>query len=176
MMPKCQIMTRSQLKKIDSEQLVQSFLQLQDEILEKQTELLQQNNMINKRLGDLAKKFQDLLNENNFIKSRLAVAEKTSCLLKSNTKKLNKQLINIECHQYKLEQYSRQEHIKIQGIPQKVTIKNMEETVIKIFKKLEISINKCMIVAYHRLGKTTKTIVKFADRKDAELVLKSKKS
>ena len=30
--------------------------------------------MINKRIGDLSKKFQDLLNENNIIKSRLAVA------------------------------------------------------------------------------------------------------
>ena len=29
--------------------------------------------MINKRIGDLSKKFQDLLNENNIIKSRLAV-------------------------------------------------------------------------------------------------------
>ena len=32
-----------------------------------------------------------------------------------------------------------------------------------------------MIIACHRLGKTTETIVKFANRKDAELILKSKK-
>ena len=32
-----------------------------------------------------------------------------------------------------------------------------------------------MIIACHRLGKTTEMIVKFANRKDAELVLKSKK-
>ena len=81
--------TKSQLEKMDSEQFVQSFLLLQDEILRKQTELLQKNNVINKRLGDLSKKFQDLLNEDNIIKGRLAVAENTSSLLKSNTKKLN---------------------------------------------------------------------------------------
>ena len=45
----------------------------------------------------------------------------------------------------------------------------------KIFKKIERSISKCMIFACHRLGKTMKTIVDFANRKDAELVLKSKK-
>ena len=56
MATKRQIM-RSQLEKMDSEQLVQSFLLLQDEILRNQTELLQQNNAINKRLGDLSKIF-----------------------------------------------------------------------------------------------------------------------
>ena len=45
--------------------------------------------------------------------------------------------INVEhCH-YKLEQYSRQECVKIEGIPQDVTTKNLEDTVIKIFEKLE---------------------------------------
>ena len=71
MAAKRQIMTRNQLEKMDSEQLVQSFLLLQDEILGNQTELLQQSNTINKRPGDLPKKFQDLLNENKVIKSRL---------------------------------------------------------------------------------------------------------
>ena len=41
MAAKCQIITRSQLEKMDSEQHVESFLTLQDEILGKQTELLQ---------------------------------------------------------------------------------------------------------------------------------------
>ena len=57
MAAKCQIMTRSQLEKMDSEQFVQSFLPLQDEILGNQTELLQQNNIVNEILGDLSKKF-----------------------------------------------------------------------------------------------------------------------
>ena len=175
MAAKCQIMTRSQLEKIDNEQLVQSFLLLQDEILGKQMELQQQNNMINERLVDLSKKFQDLLNENNIIKSRLAVVENTSTLLKLDTKKSNEQLINREHHQYKLEQCSRWEYIEIQGIPQNVA-KNLEDPVIKIFEKIGISINKHMIIACHRLGKTTKTIVKFSNRKDAEHVKKSKKN
>ena len=84
-------------------------------------------------------------------------------------------LINVEhCH-YKLEQYFRQECIKIDGIPQDVTTKNLEDTVIKIFEKTGISINNRMIVACHRLGKTTKTIVEFANIKDVELIFKSKK-
>ena len=167
-------MPGSQFKKMNSEQLVQSFPLLQDEILGKQTEQLQQNNIINERLGDLSKKFQDLLHENNIIKSRLYVVENTSSLLKSNTKKI-KGTVNIEHCQYKLEQFSRQEYIEIQGIPQNVAKKNLEDTVIKMFEKIGISINKHMIVAFHRLGKTIKTIIKFADREDAELILKSKK-
>ena len=169
---KRQIMTRSQLEKMDSEQLVQSFLLMQDDILGNQSELLQQNNIVNERLEDLSKKFQDLLNENN-IKSILAVAENTSGLLKSNTKKLKKHLIYVLRSQCKSEQYSRRECIENQGILQNVSIKSLEDTTIKIFENIGISINKLMIVACHRLGKTTKTTVKFANRK--ELVLKSKK-
>ena len=82
-------MTSSQLEIMDSKQLEQSFLMLQDEILGNQTELLQQNNTINERLGDLSKKFQELLKENNLIKSRLALAENTSSLLKLNTTTFN---------------------------------------------------------------------------------------
>ena len=52
---KCQIMTIIQSEKMDGDQLVQSLLLLQDEILGKQTELLQQKNMINNRLCDLSK-------------------------------------------------------------------------------------------------------------------------
>lgn len=88
MAAKCQIITRSQLEKMDSEQHVESFLTLQDEILGKQTELLQQS-------------------ENTVIKRRLAIVENKSCLLKSNTKKLNEQLSNVDCCQFKPEQYSR---------------------------------------------------------------------
>ena len=84
MAAKRQIMTRSQLEKMNSEQLVQSFLMLQDKILGNQTELLQQNNTIDESLKDLSKKNQDLLNENDVIKSRLAVAENTFSILKSN--------------------------------------------------------------------------------------------
>ena len=49
----------------------------------------------------------------------------------------------------------------------------MEDTAIKVFEKIGISVNKCMIVACHRLGKTTKTIIKFAHRKNGGLALNS---
>ena len=58
MATKREIITRSQLVKMDSEQLVQSFLLPQDEILGNQTELLQQNSTINETLGDLSRNFK----------------------------------------------------------------------------------------------------------------------
>ena len=58
MATKRQVKTRSQLEKMDSEQLVQSFLMLQDEILGNQTELLQQNNIISERFGIYQKSFK----------------------------------------------------------------------------------------------------------------------
>ena len=65
--------------------------------------------------------------------------------------------------------------MEVQGIPRNVTINNLEDTVIKIFQIIGISINKCMIIACHRLGETMKAVAEFANRKDVELVLKSKK-
>ena len=50
MAAKRQIMTRTQLEKMDSEKLVQNILFLQDKILRKQTDLLQQKNRTNERL------------------------------------------------------------------------------------------------------------------------------
>ena len=58
MVAKHLIMTRSQLEKMDSEQPVQIFLLLQDEILENQAELLKQNNAINERVGIYQKNFK----------------------------------------------------------------------------------------------------------------------
>ena len=58
MAAKRQVKTRSQLEKMDSEQLVQSFLMLQDEILGNQTEMLQQNNIISERFGIYQKRFK----------------------------------------------------------------------------------------------------------------------
>ena len=58
MAAKRQVKTRSQLEKMDSEQLVQSFLMLQDEILGNQTEMLQQNNIISERFGIYQKSFK----------------------------------------------------------------------------------------------------------------------
>ena len=43
---------------MDSEQPVQIFLLLQDEILENQAELLKQNNTINERVGIYQKNFK----------------------------------------------------------------------------------------------------------------------
>ena len=57
---KHQIMKRSQLEKMNSDQLVQSYLLMEYEFLGKETEMLQQNNMINERPGDYQKSFKIL--------------------------------------------------------------------------------------------------------------------
>ena len=82
------------------------------------------------------KKIQRLLNENTIIKIRLAIVKNTSHFLKSNTKNLNEQLINIECCHYKLEQYSRWQCTEIQVIPQNLKIKTLEDMVIKIIQQV----------------------------------------
>lgn len=117
----------------------------------------------------LIKKFQDFRNE-KILKVDQPQRKKHLSLLNSNTKKINEQLINIEGCPYKLEQYSRRAYIEIQGIPQTNNNNDNEfgRYCDKDIQKTGIVINKHMINVCHRLGKTTKAILKFANREDAE--------
>ena len=74
-----------------------------------------------------------------------------------------------------IREYSLPECIEILDIPPNVAIKGLEDTVTKIFEKLGMSTNKLMIVAFQRIGKTTKTNVEFTNRKDPELFLEIRK-
>ena len=64
------------------------------------------------------------------------------------------------------DQYSRRNNIVIQGIPQSVKSKDLEDKVINVLD----------IEACHRLGDSRKTIVRFVNRKHSFEALKNKKS
>jgi len=85
---------------------------------------------------------------------------------------LTKRIINLEKQVWKNAQYSRRQCVEIVGLPEDST----EATVCKLFQKVGAKIDSKKLEACHPLPSDDKNklIVKFASRKDAELVLKNK--
>ena len=61
---------------------------------------------------------------------------------------------------HRLERYSRHEYIEVAGIPSSTTNDLLEEHVLLIFEKLDVTLEAMDIVASRRLGKTNRVIVK----------------
>ena len=63
------------------------------------------------------------------------------------------------------DQYSRRNNIVIQGIPQSVKYKDVEDKVINVLDKVNVKVTKNAIESCHRLGDSRKTIVMSVNRK-----------
>ena len=74
----------------------------------------------------------------------------------------------------RLEQYSCRECIKIAGVPNSIINGLLEEHVILIFETLGVVMVPMDIVACHRLGETSRVIVKLLNKTDTQNDLKEK--
>ena len=72
-----------------------------------------------------------------------------------------------------LDQYGRRENIEISGIPK--TTANLEEKVISLLSKIDVKVTKSDIVACHPLKRDGQVIVRFVNRKNADLALRNRK-
>ena len=157
-----------------NEQLIDFDMKLQDNLMSKQTELINDNKEFREKLNAIEAKFDDLKKENKTLQSKVMIAEKTSATLSMNHKKLNDKIIEMERNMHRLEQYSRRECIEIVGIPNSITNDLLEEHAIVIFEKLGVVIEAVDIVVCHRLRETGRVIVKLLNRKYAQNVLEEK--
>ena len=73
-----------------NEQLIDFAMKLQDNLISKQAELINDNKEFREELNLIKAKFDDLKKENETLQSKVMVAEKTSTTLSTNHKKLNK--------------------------------------------------------------------------------------
>ena len=73
-------------------------------------------------------------------------------------------------------QYSRRKCLETTSIPDSISNDDLEETTIKIFDKLDVGIDPSNIEDCHWLKSNgpKKVIIKFARRKDANLIRKNK--
>ena len=72
-----------------NEQLIDFATKLQDNLISKQAELINDNKEFREELNLIKAKFDDLKKENETLQSKVMVAEKTSTTLSTNHKKLN---------------------------------------------------------------------------------------
>ena len=157
-----------------NEHIVDFAKKLQDNLISKQTEWINDNKEFQEKLNLIKAKFDDLKKENRTLQSKVMVAEKSSTTLSISHKKFNGIVIEMERNMHRLEQYSHQEYIEIAGVPNSITNNLLEEHNILIFKKLGVVMEPMDIIACHRLGETGRVIVKLLNRKDAQNVLKEK--
>ena len=72
------ILTKRQLEKMTNDQLIEFAMKLQNNMINKQTELTNANKEFREKLSIIDSKFDELKKENEVLKSKVSVAEKTS--------------------------------------------------------------------------------------------------
>ena len=139
-------------------------MKLQNNMINKQTELINDNKEFREKVSITDSKFDELKKENEVLRSKVSAAEKTSLTISTNYKNINEKVIEMERNLHSLEQYSRREDIEIAGILGSITNDLLEEHVLLVFEKLDVVLEAMDIVACHRLGKTNRVIVKPLNR------------
>ena len=72
------ILTKRQIEKMTNDQLIEFAMKLQNNMINKQTELINNNKEFRRKLSIIDSKFDELKKENEVLKSKVSVAEKTS--------------------------------------------------------------------------------------------------
>ena len=83
------ILNRKQFKKIINNQLTEFGMKLQNSIVTKQTEMINDNKEFREKLCIIASKFDKLKQENKILKGKVSVAGKASLTLSANYKNMN---------------------------------------------------------------------------------------
>ena len=124
----------------------------------------------NNTVSNINRELSELRNDFKKIEAELSVS-------KNVNNKLHERVIALERQCWGNNQYSRRECLEITGVPDSVSNDDLEETIIKIFDKLNVAIDPSNIEDCHWLksSRPKKVIIKFARRKDANLVRKNKK-
>ena len=79
-----------------NEQLIDFVMKLQDNLISKQTELINDNKEFLEKLNLIEAKFDDLKKENETLQSKFMIAEKTLTIFSINHKKLKNRVIEME--------------------------------------------------------------------------------
>ena len=77
-------------------------MKLQNNMINKQTELINDNKEFRKKLSIIECKLNEFKKENKVLKSKVLVAEKTSLTLSTNYRNINEKIIEMEKSTHKL--------------------------------------------------------------------------
>ena len=99
--------------------------------------------------------------------------ESELALSKNANKVLSESLCSLRKKVNKLEQYGRRDNLEISHIP--ADTPDLEEKVISLLSKIDVPVSKSDIVACHPLKRQGQIIVRFGNRKNAEMARKNRK-
>ena len=85
-------------------ELIDFDMKLQDNLISKQTELINDNKEFREKLNAIKAKFDNLEKETETLQSKVMIVEKTSTTLSMNHKKLNNKIIEMERNMHRLKQ------------------------------------------------------------------------
>ena len=119
----------------------------------------------------------EIINLKNVIITRL---QEDNNMLKKKVSALESKVEDLEINCNSLEQYGRRNNLELSGIPDSVDDRDLEKTVVKILKKIDVNVNENDIEACHRIGKSKNgvpknTIVRFCNRKHSKRALYNRK-
>ena len=97
------ILTRKQLDKMTKNQLIEFFMKLQNNMINKQTELINDDKEFREKLRIIGSIFDELKKENEVLKGKVSVAEKASLTVSTNYKNINEKVIEMERNMHRLE-------------------------------------------------------------------------
>ena len=114
----------------------------------------------------------EFINMKNIIIKKL---QDENAQLKETIANLQHKVIILETATNSVEPYDRRNNIEITGIPDDIEDKNLEHSVIEIFKAADIQISHNDVEDCHRIGKpkgnSKKTIVRLVNRKYCKQIL-----
>ena len=85
-------------------ELIDFDMKLQDNLISKQTELINDNKEFQEKLNAMEAKFDNLEKETETLQSKVMIVEKTSTTLSMNHKELNNKIIEMERNMHRLKQ------------------------------------------------------------------------
>ena len=97
---------------------------------------------------------------------QLAITKNVNSVLKNSISQLQRNMVQID-------QYGRRENVEISGVPANTV--GLETKIIKLLKNIDVNVTSADIVACHPLKRKDTAIVRFQNRKHAELALRNAK-
>jgi len=168
------VLTRNQLKEMNKDDLVESFLKLQDtagsSLQELSVTIKELKASFETKLDEITKTFEgkfDALTKQ--FERKFEILDTDLKLSRNTSFLLEKRVIS-------LEQYSRRECLEIRGVPDEIEHQNLIAFLIPLFERLNVYItNENEIQACHRLKNKSDVIIKFSNRYQRNGILTNRK-
>ena len=132
----------------------------------------------NSILSDMKNELTDMKNELSELRKNYNKLEADLKVSKSVTEAMKNHIIVLERKCWSNEQYSRRECLEISGIPSDTEAGKLEETLLKVFEKLDVDVDPKNVEDCHWLktrNSSKKVIIKLSKRKDADKIRQVKK-